>query len=197
MRTLYDENNNPVEVPDVEEIEAYKSNAEKIQELEDKAKLADTLSADKNLINWQKARDNEKKLVAELKKHGKDMDEEGNFIDFASEKENQIRTIAMKEAKMAMLEERLNEELGRYAPESRDVVKKYFDKLTTGEEVSMSNVRSFLSEAEKLAIPNNVNPIMNRISNSQGGVPDYDGDKNTFAESEEGKSLAGTLGIKI
>jgi hypothetical protein len=188
---VFDAEGNELEVLSPEEVEALKKDAETAKS------KAEILEQDKTLINWGKSREMEKRLREELAKTGKSIDENGQLVDTSISKEDEIKKEAYAEARRAMLDERLSEELAKYKPEERDVVKRYYEKLTTGEEVSLSNVRTFLSDAERLAIPNNSNPVLDRMSASRGDVPAFDGDKTSFAETDEGKSLASTLGIKL
>ena len=68
-----------------------------------------------------------------------------------------------------MINELVEEKLSQYDEETSKVVKHFYDKLSSGEQITSKNVGSFIEQAERLAMPDK--PKLNPLSVGSGGQP--------------------------
>lgn len=167
------------------------------QEHEAKIKEIQGSSSAENFRALREKADSWEKRAKALEANGKTIDEEGNIVDFEQkfsmkDVEERARQIARSE----QLTLRREEFLSRYDDETRKVVEHNYNKLVSGEEVTMGNMGTFFSQAEMLARPGGSNQIRQAFSQSRGSAS-VDSNKNDFADSDEGKNIASMMGLKI
>ena len=146
--------------------------------------------------NWREAREKIKRLEA-LEKKGKTIDDQGEIKETTPQiNPAEIEQKAIDRMKKEMIEDAVNESLGRYNEEQKKVVKYYFDKLTTGEQLTAKNVDNFIRQAEVLASPQQDNRASRFSAMSNGKAPNENiGDKG-FGETEQGRSVANLMGLR-
>jgi len=150
--------------------------------------------------NWKEARATMKTQAERIKtfeESGKTINDAGEVVDSApkaltpEESEIKMREITRTEQVNLRKEEHLNQ----YDEETRKVVEHNFNKLTAGEEVNMNNMQTFIDQAELLAIPGKGNPVRKAMVSTSGVAAD--GVKENFAETDGGKALAESMGLKF
>jgi len=215
-RTLTDEDGNEVEVTTEEEQKALEDKAGKVEDLEKSAEelkgftdslelkegqsVADKIQEMKDDGNpdWKNMRAKNASLEKALKDSGKDIDDEGNII----EKEDKLSTEDLEKkitegATKVNINNQIDTELLKFKDEDqRKVVKHYFDKLASGEDMTAEKVDKFMKEASQLAIPEGETNPLHTIVNVSGTAPrSPSGDKTNFADTDAGKGLAKSLGM--
>ena len=164
--------------------------AEKAKWDEEKKELEKAVSP-----NWREIRAKEERLITALKAAGKEVDGEGNPIDEKKISIEDIEQRASATARKEMLDMRREDLLESYSVEDRKVVNHYFEKLTQGEKVDMSNIKTFIKQAERAAFPEDDNKIQKARSGS-GGKPPRAVETPTVSE-ENVSSLANAMNIKL
>jgi len=140
--------------------------------------------------NWKEAREKMKKDEEDLKNlREKYKIEEDKKIDPA-----EIEANTVKKVRQQFIDETVEDELLQFDEETKKVVKLYYNKLTAGEDVTNKNVRTFIEQAAKLAIPNRAE--FNPLATRGGGAPRLSENKESFAEKPEGKSLGAQMGLR-
>lgn len=195
MRKLFDESGAEIEAMDDKEIGELKAKAEASVKLEEELKsLTDKSVGLKNLresLNRKERRigELEEQLKASTdKKPVEDKKEDEKSLDSLD-----IEKRAENAARRVLLDSEINRHLGEFSDEERTKVKKYFDKLSHGEELNLDTMRVFLNEAERVAFPER---SASRPS-FQGRPPRINTNEKTFSDTDEGKALANQLGFKI
>lgn len=207
--TLYNEAGDEVETLSTEEIEALKQPqalvTELLQELgaekpEDLKTVIKDLKQAEN-PNWREARqkiNNLEKVISVLKTQGKTINDEGQIVEDNKgiSKEDVIKE-AQQTARQELINEKIDDTLGAYSEEDQKVIRHYYNKLSTGEEITLRNVDKLIAEAVRAAGINNTekNPVkdsLNRVGSS-GSTPSS-GNKN-FADTEAGKNMMSMFGI--
>lgn len=171
MTILYDIDGNEIEVPSDDEIKELKAKAESASSVSQQVSaIKEILGAkdDDNLVeavklakesmnpNWPEARRKMDRLTEALK--GLDPKIEVNddgTINKPSEPMDitKITEVATKAAEQKLLSTEIDRQLQRFPEENREAVKKYFEKLTAGEELSYANIESNIGAAAKLVFP--------------------------------------------
>jgi myosin heavy subunit len=179
---LYDENGNTVEAKTQEEVT--KDLEEKTKSLEEATtKLAALEAKAKELEsevnpNWRKLREEHDKLQKFVKDKGiKQEDEKFSREEIVKE--------AQQTAERTIVNSHKSRLLAQYDEKTRSVVERYFDKLSSGEQLTIDNVETYLSEAERLAVPSNAN----------GRPPAAPEENKNFADTEQGKSFSEKMGL--
>ena len=199
MEKIILEDGSEKEVPSDEELAEMISASERAKELE--TKLAETTNLMKELEegvnpNFRAMREKQKVLIEQLKKDGKDVDENGNIVNHnnnfnTEEIMKKAEEIGKKSANQAILEERKNSFFNKYDEETKKVVQHYFSKVSSGEELTLDNMEKFVKQAEQLSnVPEEHSSIIN--TPSFGGSPKFkiESNKNSFSETDEAKNLA-------
>lgn len=197
MAKLYDEQGNAVEAFTKEEVDAVKVAAEtKASDFEKKLK---DMEQEVN-PNWKKVR--EELTNAQLK--AKEMEERlvksGVTLDQPAVSIEVLRQEAAKVADERYLQAEKSRLMGHYSDAERGVVEKYFSKLTTGENVTVETLSSFMAQAEQLAgVGGQTLSPAQRALASSGRPPlgSLETDKTDYSESDAGKNLASRLGLKL
>jgi uncharacterized protein (UPF0218 family) len=210
-RKLIDEEGNEVEVPTEEEskeaekkakeagVSEYRTGIRKDLKIEDNKGIREHMKdLETNLNpNWKEVRgklDRQDKLIEQLKKDGKTVDENGNIIDApagmtSEEVSEQIET-GVKKSTFKNEQEKL---LSQYGEEDKKVVEDYLTRLMSGKEQSISNLYNTFKEASVLAFPDRkVNPLGDAIN--RGGLPPKS-TKDTGDLNTEQKELADKLDL--
>jgi hypothetical protein len=199
-RTLYDADENEIEVLTEEEIAELKALADKAKELESsKGELEAKIKEIEQNVNpnWKEARKVIDNLKGALKKQGKDIDDDGNIVEKHEFTPEKIAEIAAKKAQEIIVGQHLKKSLQGYDEEKQKSIRGVFDKLSSGEEVNLDNVDTFFQQAVNTVSPMRPNdPIATAISagSNRGSAG---GSKTNFADTEQGKSLASDLGMSL
>ena len=124
--------------------------------------------------NWQKARKSIETMRAALESKGVKVDEDGNIIGnpLNVDVEKITKEAAEKGAQAARQEligNRLGDLLSQYDDASKGVVKHFFDKITAGENVSLTNIEKYVKAAHRAAEVETGNEIKRNVVNFSGG----------------------------
>lgn len=150
--------------------------------------------------NWKEAREKMKVQEAKiqaLEASGKTINDAGEVVDL------QPKSLTMEEvdarareiARSEQINYRKEEMFSNYDEEERKVIEHNFNKLTAGEDLNLSNMQTFVSQAEMLANPNRENPVRRAMSATPGTAGAGAG-AESFSDSEAGKGLADQMGLK-
>lgn len=191
-RVLFDENGNEVIVPDEQTINDFKAGHDKnIERRETEKELKNSLKefeSDDKSMNFRTMRKQNDSLKAKLVEKGEVISDDGKIekkIDNLTEEK--IAEITKKTTNKMFLENRVSSELSRIEDkDKRAIVKKYFEKLSAGEELSNEVIENNLDKAMTLV------DISLKSSNSisTSGLPprfESSDKKKDFTETEEGK----------
>ncbi len=173
----------------LEEVEKAKNDLEaKVKELEN----------DEQNMNWRKARDKEKRLLAALKADGKEVDDDGNLVEkpkgytdaeLAQKTTEQVEKI-MIEKSLARAEKKLSET-------DRPIFRKAYEKVVHGEDVNSDNVEEFVEQAIMFAGRQGSNSMSDRLSSTRGGAPVFEEAGKSYADTPAGQAAAEKMGLKI
>lgn len=202
---MFDEDGNEFDMPSKEELEDLKSKNGKVEEYEGLVKNvreALEISEDDDLIesiklakeasnpNWKSTREKIAKLQTFIKANIKDasLDEEGNVTMEEKIDPKAIEESARKAAREEIFGQEINKHLEKYPADSREAVKKYFEKLSAGEELNSETIAKTMDEAGSIVVPK---PASNPGTNLSGGEPRIKiEDGQDFSETEQGKEIA-------
>lgn len=216
-KTLYDENNNAVEVPTDEELQTQieektkeaveKSGADFENQMREKYEIPEGTTVDdyvKELQdsgdpNWKEARrimKNQETVIEQLKKEGKTLDDQGNIIDkpesFSKEDvANQSREVVQDE----MYKAEKTKLLSNLSEDEKKVVEVTLDKLISGEEKSMDNLYKYAEQALNLEYPDKGSNPLNQAINTSGQPPRPKSDKQDYSESDAGMDAAKKMNL--
>jgi hypothetical protein len=184
-QTVFNADGEELEALTPDEVKELQEKAKKVAELEKEIELAKQEANP----NWSAARKKMSAMEAALKEKGLEINDDGTLrteIDV-----NEITAKAESTAKSVLLNSRKSELLSKYDETKRPVIEKYFEKLSSGEELNFENIGTFVRDAEKLA---GVEPVSG--SQSINGKPPVFNQENTqtdFSETDEGKEIANRL----
>lgn len=199
MTKYFDEEGNPVEfdperVKTLEEELASKSTLEadlKAKE-EEMAKLQEEVNP-----NWKEARRTMDNLKEAVRKTGAVLNDDGTIKeDQVIISKDEITKQAQDSAKEFILKQKIEDELAKVPEDKREVVRAYFNKLSTGEDLSTENISKFIQEAKIVSGGGQINNDKEVFFNRGGGS--FEAPKtsdNTFDKSEEGQALASQFGL--
>lgn len=199
MRKVTNEAGEELEIPDQKELDELKANSEKASRLEEELKTLTDKSA--GLKNLREAINRKERKIGELEGQLKALNEKQALTkEEEAKKENIQNTLddldidkrAENAARRVMLDSEINKILTNYSDEDRAKVKKYFDKLSQGEELNLDTMQVFLHEAERVAFPDRTT-----TRPTVGRPPRVDTQAKSFADTEDGQDLAKRLGFNI
>src|SRR3990167_6252157 len=184
---------------ELEELRPLKDSSAKLQE-EFKAKEEAWSNEKKQLEesanpNWQKARQRISSLETALKDKGVELNEDGTVKNNPQGVDiEEVRREARESARSELTGNKLANLLSQYDEESAKIVKHFFNKVSTGESVTLDNIDNFFRQAESAA--NYENKIQRkgvRFSGGQGPSMREPGQVDQGRVSE----LAKRLNIKL
>lgn len=187
----------------VEELEKFKNESEaKLKEYEtaktDWEKKEAQYKSEVN-PNWARARQVMERQKAALKEKGVETDDDGNVVSNPQRVDvEKIKQEAVAAAQGVVLGSRLEELLGEYDDESSKVVRHYYGKLITGENVTLQNVKKFVDMAENAArseLGGSFKKTATQYSGGQG--PRYFEKESGKLDDASAVDLATKMGIKI
>ncbi len=211
-RKLFDSEGNEFEVPTEEELKDLTTKAESVGKLDELQKLegevrkslgiekeedlmkAITLAKEAANPNWKKTRDKIAKLEAFAEANGGKVDEETG--DVSKEEKQLTKEEQAEETRKTTREEiyktDLDKKISKYPEKQREVMRKYFDKLSAGEELNAENIDKYTKEAEALVFPKGIpTPTVDG-----GGNPVIDAPKEgDYSGTQEGKDAGEMLDI--
>lgn len=184
-----------IEVFTKEELEAEKAEAsKKAQEAEDKIKeLEQELNP-----NWREAR----KKMEILEKERDDWKTKAEGAGVKPEptgvSPDEAKRIA-EEAAGATYVNRYKDRVLSGFGDKREIVAKYFEKLTAGEQLDEAKIEQFANDAARAAgVLQQANPLNRAIAAGGGSAPEFrEAPKDGFGDSEAGKSTAAAMGLQI
>lgn len=189
------------EVPTEEELESLRKNSEEAErlkkDLEDLEKTKQELeeSQDPNYKKMRETLKAKEKTIEQLKELGKKMEEDGTISDLEQSIDpNEIIKKAAEESKKAVFSSLITEKkeklLKDFDEDQKNVIEKYFNKLTTGEELTLETIDNYFEKAKILANSEvGDNSILN--NNISGKPPVFNTKKDSsFAETDEAKNIA-------
>mgnify|MGYP000900572134 CR=1 FL=1 len=145
--------------------------------------------------NWQEARKKIDALTELAKSKGIQFDALGNPINpNQSLTADEIEKRAREATKSEMLNARVEEMLSDYDAETARLVKHYFNKLSAGEELTITNVRKFMLQAEKAIEADGVTPAK-RLTGVIGSGPRVN--SNNSISDERAKELGQAFGFSF
>lgn len=181
MKVLYDEDNNPIEVPDDDELKVLREKAAKADELEPEV---EKLKNDPEKINWRKVRE-------KLKEKGKDINDEGEVIEA-----NQLLTredinkITEESVRGQLFETEKNKIRLSIPEKDREVFDYYFNKFMSGEDKTIDNLYKFSGEAKNNVYPpSSSNRLDRAISSGLGNYPRGGDNSNNDTAREIAREL--------
>lgn len=184
--TVLDADGNEMEALTAEEVTELQERAEKAQEYESKvAELQKQLEEEGN-PNWRETREKINKLQGFIKEKGFELGSDGSVVDktidpnrIKEEVRNELRAESFKETKDELLDE--------YDAETKPLVAKYVDKLMSGEEANIKNLKNAIREAERLV---GVGGEVKKSTSINGQPPKFSQGGKSFAETEQGQEIA-------
>jgi len=186
-QTVFNADGEELEVLTPDEVKELQEKAQKVAELEKEIELAKQEANP----NWSAARKKMSAMEAALKEKGLEINEDGTLRTEPKIDVNEITAKAESTAKSVLLNSRKSELLSRYDETKRPVIEKYFDKLSSGEELNFENIGTFIKDAEKLA---GVEPVSGSQSiNGKPPVFNQENIQTDFSETDEGKEIANRL----
>jgi len=214
VQKLYDEDGELVEIPDKEELENLQVEAKKVVEIQgDIKKIADELGVSgaelktDELLGKIKGMKEEANpnFAAMRKKLADKVDEltkaqellKQHNVEFGGQENvdtdkiiRDVQIMAQKTAIGTLIENELSKRLSSYDDKSRQVVRKFYDKLVNGEDVNLENVGSFLDQAVKAS---GVEIQKGGQHYPDGQPPQFNQSAEGFADTEQGKELGKQL----
>lgn len=147
--------------------------------------------------NWKKARDEMDALKRLAKEKGVEFNADGTpKTDDRINKADIIKE-AQEATRKDMLNNRLDELLEGYTDEEAKVVRKQFEKLTAGEDLTFQNIRSFVKQAEGASGFEIKSSPAARTQGISGMGPRIVADENDKLDDTAAKEVAERMGIKI
>lgn len=200
-RTVFDESQNKIEVPDEAEIKALQEKARQADELAAKLKEHEELNKDPEAVNWRAARQKIKAAEKVIEEARKSMDPTAKTH---TEQVSVVPPAAVPDVNEVvarqLAEERIADHLSKYSEKERDVMKSYFDRLCppgTPARLDKEKVRTTMLEAEKLALPQRQGPSTHSIVSAAGmhGAPPPSVSEDSSEERlNRGKEIASAIG---
>lgn len=149
--------------------------------------------------NWRKAREHIEKLKAVALEKGVKLDTEGMPISDEKVDRDAIVREAQEKAtnatKQEFLNNRLDELLEDFSTEDAKVVRNLYAKVTNGEEITMQNIRGFVTQAVNAAGFEKPNPL-NRALTIRGGSPRQVKDDAPLSD-EQADTLSQLMHLKV
>jgi len=207
VRVLFDNDGNKVEVPDEKELKELQESTKKVEDIQkeidaikekvgakegqDLGEVLDQMKEDAN-PNFTAMRKTLAAKGKELEKATKLLDE--NKIEFGKKNlEIDVKKITSdaqeagaKAANKMLIENELNKRLANFDEKQKPVVRKFYDKLVAGEEVTLENLDEFFKQSISAS----------GIEIDSGGGTYVDGQPPVFAkkdgdfsETERGKEI--------
>lgn len=166
---------------ELSELRPLKDSSVKLQE-EFKQKEEAWLNEKKDLEesanpNWQKARKKIDVMSKVLSDKGIQIDEDGNILNQHQVDVDKIQREASEKgaqaARSELLNNKLEELLSPYDSSSAQLVKHFYNKVTTGETVTLSTIEKFVKMAHSAAEVETGNQIKKSINFSGGQGPRF------------------------
>ena len=149
--------------------------------------------------NWKEARkvmSEQQKKIAALESTGKTIDDKGQIVDLKPEISlDDVGKRAEEAAIRAHMNIKKEEYLSQYDEETRKVVEHNYNKLTAGEQITVTNMGQFIEQAEMLSTPNRGNVIRNAVTSIRGVAPSK-AQPVDFADTDNGQSLGEQMGLR-
>lgn len=192
-RVLYTEQGDAVEgIPDEEEIKSLTEAKSKVEQLE---KQLNDAKQEVN-PNWREARQKMDTLQSELEIWKKKASEAGVKEEPKILPKEDYESLAEKKAEQVFLRKYKDRALSQFG-EKKAVVESYFNKLSSGEELTEEKVDEYLTAAANAAGLNR-KPSYRAEAGIVTGEPFVERrEKEDFSETREGLDLAEAMGLSF
>jgi hypothetical protein len=190
----------PTTVLDADGNEMEALTAEEVGELQKKAESADSLQSkvaeleeerkrleEEANPNWKALREKTSKLESLIKEKGFELDANGNIKDANAIDPNRLKEEVRNELREESFKETKDELLDEYDNETKPLIEKYVNKLMSGEEKNIKNLKNAIKEAERLVGVGETNKSPSALS---GRPPKLNSEGKSFSDTQEGKELA-------
>lgn len=177
-----------------EEFTKLQSSIREILGVDEKADLVEAIKLAKEAgnPNWPKARNKIVKLETFIKGNNKEavIDDEGNVNVKQELTPEELLKQSEAQTRKILLSDKITARLSRYPQEKRDVVKSYFERLSTGEELNEESINRFFNEAETIVFPKQPSTT----PGFGGGAPVLQTqDQKDYSSTPEGQKAANSL----
>ncbi len=147
--------------------------------------------------NFKKMREQMKIKDELLGAKGVKLDAEGNPIVEEKFSKDDIIREAQQATTRTLLGARLDEELQNFTEEEAKVVKRQYEKLTAGEDVTMQNIRTFVNQAIGASGFDVKNNAATRTAGVSGQGPRIPVEGEDKLDDKVATEVAGMMGLKI
>lgn len=180
------------EVPTAEELAMLNKLQEEHQTLKTKMEVFENDPVQKN---WNNLRQTNDKLKEALKAQGKEVKEDGTIVEAQKtfdpqELLNKASEVATARANEIATENYKRTLLSKYSDDEKKVIDHYYNKLMTGEQVTVENIDKFIGEASRLANPDQNNSSVQSFGGQPPRFSNTNQGQSDFAETDFGKQLA-------
>jgi len=184
------------EVPTADELAALTAKATELDTVKAEYEKTKAELAQAENPNWKALRTQAEQMRAKLAEKGVQFDGSGNPLpegQVAQVKPEEIFNTARDAAKGVLIEDTFNKSIAKLDKDSQSLVKRHYDKLTSGETIDSGNIDFFIKAAMGAA---GVTTAPVRSSgNMYGGEPGVPSEAQ--ATKQRGLEIAKELGYKI
>lgn len=182
------------EVPTSEELAALSSKATQFESIQTEYEKTKKELEQAENPNWKQLRTLADGYKEKLKAKGFNFDESGQVIEPQAPQitQDQIQQEARSAAKSFIVENEVNKALEKYEPNTREVVRKYYEKLSSGEQVDSSNFSSLLTAAVNAAGVGSDNRQSGLVGGGSPAMP-----KQAEVDRAKGIELAKEMGYQF
>lgn len=204
-RTVFDESQNKIEVPDEAEIKALQEKAKQADDLAAKLKEQEDLNKDPETVNWRAARQKIKAAEKVIEEARKSMDPNANkaaepAAPAAAPAAPDVNEVVNKQ----LAEERIADELGKFNEKDRAVIKSYFDRLCppgTPARLDKAAVQQALIDSRKMVLPpqreDSSARSMAASAGMHGAPPPSVGEDSPEEQLTRGSEIAKAIGYQF
>ena len=215
MRKLFDKDGQEYEIPDEEELKKLQEAQKGLEELKGDETFQ-SLSAEhgtkniKELLgklkegvnpNFPKLRKIISNLSETIKKSGKEIDEDGMVKEVNKNlTPEEVQKMIRQESQKMFIESALGSALNNINDkDSKEIVKRNFEKISDGEEINPQNINQFIKNAVSIS---GINQPVDFLKSTTSIMPgsssaNYSNTKQDYSTTEEGKALASSLGLVL
>jgi len=200
MAKYTDENGNVVELPDGTDITKLQADAARAAELaakesqweKDRKDLEEAANP-----NFKRMRESQSRMRQALEAKGFKTDEDGNILDSAPIKQEDIRSVASEEARKIQMETVIEGHLQGIDTNIAAAIRDRFNRLSSGEKLTVETVNKFMQEARAaVGYQQSANPL-HRASSSPLGAPPRLPDPAQEVDKKRGMEIAESFGYQF
>jgi hypothetical protein len=188
-----DDQGNEVELHTPEEVAALQEKAAQADDLRAQIKALEDGSP--GIRNLREALSRKEERIKELESQTPIEAEKPKEKEVPQMDTEKYAEVAREQSLKVAIDVEVTRALSDYSPEDKALVKKYFGKLTHGEDVNLETIHSFIEEAKQVAFPNK--PREEKRASFGGRSPASSPEKKGYGDTDAGKAFASQLGINI